>query len=69
MNSVLGEEGSAQSLVVIFWAGHGAEGALPGHGDPARRANKEIVYVFQGGKKMRAIINLNNKDYKKKQHC
>lgn len=46
INLILGEEGSTKPWVVIFWAGHGAKEELPGHGDPARGANKEIVYVF-----------------------
>lgn len=45
INLILGE-GSTQSSAVIFSAGHGAEEALPGHGDPTRGANKKIVYVF-----------------------
>lgn len=35
-----------QPSVVIFCAGHGAEEALPRHGDPACGASKETVYVF-----------------------
>jgi len=44
------------------WLWHGHHRAM------SRHRKRGIVYVFQG-KKMKAIINLNNKDYKKKQRC
>lgn len=66
---LLGErEGVGLSLALIHYPPGQPRRGRPALGAASRHGKKGIVYVFQG-KKMKAVINLNNKDYKKKQRC